>query len=85
MAERKTLVWADYDRLLRGNNDDPDETKRFATRQGALKSALSHIDMLTKMGGDPNPSPPENSNAMLAHARAALAEENADDERELED
>ena len=85
MGERKALVWTDYDRLQRGNDDDPEQVRRFLARQNALKSALSHIEALQKLEGVPTPNPDDHSSSVLAAARAALAEDNAVDEPEADD
>ena len=78
-------MWAGYDRLLRANDDDPEQVRRFLALQNALKSALSHIDALRKVEGAPNPHADDHNDAVLAAARAALAEEKGVDESEADD
>ena len=84
-SPRRARVETEYDNFMNSNDDDPERARRFSARHTAAKVALSHIEALQKIEGNPRDDTTDNSTAMVAHARAALAQENILDESEADD
>ena len=85
MAARRARVVTEYDNFMGSNDDDPERAKRFYARHNAAKAAVAHIDALQKLEGNPTDERNDDSSAMIARARAALAQENAPDDCEPDD
>ncbi len=77
-------VATEYENFMNSNDDDPERAKRFYARHNAGKAAINHVEALKKIEGNPGTDTSENSGAMLARARAALAQENILDEPEAD-
>lgn len=76
------IVVNDYLRFLRGGPDPSieDAAKAFTTHQAGCKAALSHLELLIKIGrsvGAPAIEV-EEATTMLVEARAALAQSSED-------
>jgi hypothetical protein len=76
------IVVNDYLRFLRGGPDPSieDASKAFTTHQAGCKAALSHLELLMKIGrslGAPAIEV-EEATTMLVEARAALAQSSED-------
>lgn len=84
LAARRARVLTEYDNFMGSNDDDPERAKRFYARHNAARAAVNHAEALQKLEGS-NTDDRDDPNAMVARARAALAQENAPDEPEAED
>ncbi len=79
-------VLNEYNMFLKSNADDPDRAKLFIARHNAARAALTHVEALMKLDAGERPSNQDQSSAMLAHARAALAEDKSENPQDdLED
>ncbi len=84
VSPRRARVETEYENFMGSNDDDPERAKRFLARHNAARAAINHIHALQQIeGGTTQDS--DDPNAMVARARAALAQENAADESEAED
>ncbi len=70
LAEAARLIAEDYLRFLSSDWTDAEAVKAFAARQAAAKAALSHLELLQKLAGDP-----EEARGAVARVRAALVAE----------
>lgn len=84
MGTRIARAITEYDNFAGSNDDDPERSKRFYARHNALRACVSHIQALQQIEGNPTEDRTDNTSAMVASARAALAQENAADESEAE-
>lgn len=84
MGPRITRAFSEYDNFAGSNDDDPERAKRFYARHNALKVCVGHAHALRQFEGAPAAESPGDRAALLAHARAALAQENILDEPEAE-
>jgi hypothetical protein len=83
VSARRTRVETEYDNFMGSNDDDPERAKRFYARHNAARAAINHIEALQKIEGG-STEDRDDPHAMVARARAALAQENAPDESEAE-
>jgi len=61
-----------YDGFISGTSEE--EPRHFVTRSAAAREALEHLAQLRELAGDPEAEP--SGNAVLAEARAEIADEN---------
>jgi hypothetical protein len=90
IGRQVTSVFAEYLDFMRFNTerDDIDRARAFMARHTAARAAISHIDALLKLDAGSEPNVEDQQHTILAHARAALAEdrsENMSDDLEDED
>lgn len=82
MSGRIDRAVLEYDNFAGSNDDDPERAKRFYARHNALKVCVGHIHALQQIEGSPAGDSSDDAPAMVARARAALAQEDAPDEAE---
>lgn len=71
-------VLDEYLNYLKSHADDPEQTKLFIARHNAARAALTHVEALMKLDAGGRPGDQDQSSAMLAHARAALAQDKSE-------
>lgn len=79
-------VLDEYLIFLKSHADDLEQAKLFIARHNAARAALTHVDALMKLDAGERPGSQDESSAMLAQARAALAQDKSENPQDdLED